>query len=163
MSSTHTSTFTVTHAEYLASKIAADLRQMQSLYGKPTDNEIANFQQEVVLLLKEGYLGSIDYGYKKDGKWVVALSYEANNINGQLIDNNPGRVPVGVNIAGADWYSYLRKSTSFYNLSQAEQEAVESRINIKRHSASDPQTGLTGQYDKIYSASDQQINRKVIK
>lgn len=163
MSNTYTTTFTVTHAEYLASKVAADLRQLQSLYGRPYDNEIANYQQEIVLLIKEGFLSSVDYGFQKNSLWVVALSYEANIVTGTLIDNNPGRVPVGINITGTSWYSYLRKNYKFYSLSVIEQEAVEASITIKRSSASDPQSGLIGQYDRTYGANDRQLNRKVIK
>jgi hypothetical protein len=163
MSNTHTSTFTITHAEYLASKIAADLFQMQRIYGYPSSDTIANYQQEVVLLIKEGFLGSIDYGFKKADSWVVALSYEANNVTGNLIDNNPGRIPLDINIAGATWGSYLRTNSKFDNLDPAEQGAIRDRINIKRVNASDPQTGLIGSYDKIYSANDRQLNRKVIK
>ena len=33
-------TFTRTHAVYLASKVAADLKQMQLFYGKPSDGNI---------------------------------------------------------------------------------------------------------------------------
>lgn len=36
MSTTTTSTFTLTNARYLASKIAADLRQLRSFYGRPS-------------------------------------------------------------------------------------------------------------------------------
>jgi hypothetical protein len=136
---------------------------MQSLYGRPLDNEIADYQQEIILLLKEGLLTSVDYGFQKNGTWILALSYEANNISGILIDNNPGRVPIGINITGASWYSYLRKNSQYYSLSQAERDAIDGRITIKRSSATDPQTGLSGQYDKIYGASSQQLNRKVIK
>ncbi len=44
-------TFTKTHAVYLASKVAADLKQMQLFYGKPSDESIEAYINEIVLLL----------------------------------------------------------------------------------------------------------------
>jgi len=162
MSSTNTATFTVTNAEYLASKIAADLKQMQALYGDPSDTRIDNYVQELVVLLKGGYLESIDYGYKKNGAWVLALSYAVHTATGQFIDNNPGRVPPGREVSGAVFGSFLRQSGKYLALGPAEQAKITSSIVIARGDADDPQTGLGGIQDRTYSSGGQQVNRKII-
>ena len=52
--------FTVTHARHMAAKVATDLKRMQRLYGSPSDASIANYEAEVIELLKAGYLGTVD-------------------------------------------------------------------------------------------------------
>ena len=53
---TQTTTFTRTHARHIAAKVATDLKRMHRLYGAPSDRWIADFEAEVIELLKEGYL-----------------------------------------------------------------------------------------------------------
>jgi len=63
---TESRTFTETHARHMAAKVAADLKRIQRLYeGKPSDLAIANYEQELILLLKAGYLDEITYGYPR--------------------------------------------------------------------------------------------------
>ena len=61
---TETTAFTRTHAIHIAAKIATDLKRMQRLYGFPSDSEIHRYELEAVELLKEGYLGTVTYGFK---------------------------------------------------------------------------------------------------
>ena len=51
--------FTVTHARHMAAKVATDLKRMQRLYGSPSDTDIADYETEVIELLKAGYLDTI--------------------------------------------------------------------------------------------------------
>lgn len=161
MSSTYTATFTITNAQYLASKIAADLKQMQSFYGRPTDAEISNYQQEMVILLKDGYLSSMDYGFQKDGLWVIAVSYSVNTLTGGL-DQSPGRIPPGKDITGAKFYSYRRPSQKYWGLQDSVRAGVDASNPVKREGADDPSVGLIGSPDKSYVAGGQQIDRKII-
>ena len=156
-----TNTFTVTNARYLASKIAADLYQLQRFYGEPSDTKIDQFVDEVVTLLKDGYFKSIEYGFKKNDKWVLALCYEVSQLNG--LDNSPGRVPIGVDISGASWGSYLCKSAKFHALPSAEQEKVLENLPISRVAWTDPKAGLTSTQDKSYSSGNVDISRRIIK
>jgi hypothetical protein len=162
MSLTNTSTFTITNAQYLASKIAADLRQMKSFYGQPSENDIDKYVQELVILLKGGYIASVDYGFRKNGLWVLAVSYTVNSVTGQLVDDHPGRVPVGKDISSATWGSFLRYAARFYELTADQRGSLESSLPFQRGGSSDPQNGLYGQNDKTYSSGGQQLNRKII-
>src|SRR5438132_1715499 len=90
-----TSSFTRTHARYLASKIGADLRQMQLFYGQPSDDKIDDYMEEVVELLVGGYLDSVEYGFHRAWDWVIALRYIVRN--GDLVtDDRSGRVTSGI-------------------------------------------------------------------
>jgi hypothetical protein len=158
---TNTNTFTITNAKYLGSKIAADLYQMQQFYGKPSIVDINNYVDEAVTLMKDGYLQSVDYGFKKNGIWIFALSYEISSSGS--VDNNPGRVSLGANITGATWGSYLRTSTKFNNLSASEQQKIKDSITVKRSGAADPQSGTSSSFDRSYSSGNVDLNRKTIK
>ena len=163
MSTTYSGTYTITNAQYLASKIAADLKQMQLFYGRPIDTEIDNFVQELVILLKDGYLESIDYGFKKEqsGSWILALSYAVNPLTGTL-DQNPGRIPPGSDITGASFYSFRRFSSKYANLLPTERQKIDALNPIKWSIGLDPLTGLFGTHDRSYSSGGQQIDRKII-
>jgi hypothetical protein len=67
---TDTIAFTHTHAVHLATKVAADLKRVQRLYGSPSDVAIAEYAGEMIALLKAGYLGTVTYGYRRDGDWI---------------------------------------------------------------------------------------------
>src|SRR5437899_3964730 len=92
-----TTTFTVTHAKHMAAKVATDLKRLQRLYGEPTDADIAGFESEVIELLKGGYLGTVTYGYRRDGNWIEpTLRYTARDLAGSTAnDDDPGRVRPG--------------------------------------------------------------------
>ena len=44
---TETNAFTITHANYLASKVAADLKRMQRFYGSPSNAMIEKYKKEI--------------------------------------------------------------------------------------------------------------------
>src|SRR4051812_14342051 len=109
---TDTVTFTVTHARHLASKVATDLKRLQRFYGAPSDLQIDQFDSELVELLKGGYLGKVEYGFKRGQNWIVPmLTYTARELAGtEGTDNDPGKVQPGADISGASFHSYLTYS-----------------------------------------------------
>ncbi len=70
---------------------------MQRLYGSPSDATIAEYEGEIVGLLKAGYLGTVTYGYRRDGNWIEpTLRYTAHDLAGAAAnDDDPGRVRPG--------------------------------------------------------------------
>jgi len=166
MSTTYTtsSTFTRTNARYLASKVAADLRQMRLFYGRPSDSEIDDYNTELIELLVGGYLDSVDYGFRRNDSWVVALSYSVQN--GTLVtDDRAGRVPVGANVAGTSWYSYLRPNDEWLELTSSERARIENLIPVKRSSASEPNVGNGNNWveDKVYTSAGTSFKRRTLK
>jgi hypothetical protein len=158
--STGTKTYTATDAKYLGSKIAADLRQLQVLYGEPLNSHINAYVDEFVILVKDGYIKSVDYGYRKNGIWVVGVSYEVSAFNS--VDDSPGRIPVGKDITNANWGSYMRKSQKFYDLSLAQQQAFLNSLPFQRNvDNNDPQNGANWVYDKAYGSGDVELKRKI--
>ena len=120
---TDTVTFTLTHAIHIAAKVAADLKRLQRLYGAPSDVDIANYETEIVALLKAGYLGAVTYGYRRNGNWVEpTLRYTARDLAGAAAnDDDPGRVRPGADVTGASFYSLNVISRSMRGMRAAAQ------------------------------------------
>lgn len=161
----NTVTFTVTHARHIAAKVATDLKRLQRLYGTPLDGWITAFENEVIELLKGGYLKEVTYGFKLGDKWIEpTLRYTAQDLAGASAnDDDPGRIRPGVNITGASFYSYLIYSQAWHNLSTNEQQNVKSRLPIQRGGADEP--GLNGYLssDRTYSSGGRALNRFTLK
>ena len=76
---------------------------------------IAEYEAEIIEFLKAGYLGTVTYGFRRDGNWIEpTLRYTARDLaGGAANDDDPGRVRPGANTIGATFYSYLTYSSSW--------------------------------------------------
>ena len=154
-------TFTLTHAKHMAAKVSADLKRMQRFYGYPSDISIAQYELEVIELLKAGYLGTLTVGFLRDDKWIEpTLRYTARDLAGlAALDDDPGRVRPGLNVTGATFYNYLIRSAAWHALSAAEQEAFEKRLPFSRVGKTEPTVNGYLVDDRIYSAGGRALNR----
>jgi Bacterial HORMA domain family 1 len=141
-SRTATSSFTITEARYVGAKVGADLRMINSLHGRPPLADIDNYVEEVALLLRDGYLGTVDYGFMNGvtRDWKLRLRYTA-TVGGQLLDSRPGGLPTTGNFAAYSFYSYLTYSAKFNGLSSTQQAGIKQQLPITRVGAEEPSTG----------------------
>lgn len=160
---TTTETWSRTHARYVAGKVAADLRQMQQEYGRPSDTDIENYVTELTELLAGGYVKEVSYGFRRDGAWIAALKYTADMYGNLTADDRSGRIPRGGNTAGAAWYSFLSYSSAWFALTQAQRDAIERDLPFARSSGEEPIV-RTGSWspDKSYSAAGCGLRRATI-
>ena len=160
----NTSTFSLTHAEYLASKIAADLLQIQIFYGEPSNDRIDAYIEEATILLLGGYLESVDYGFQRDDKWILVVKYVA-SFDGVLTqDDRSGGVEAGIDIRGARWCSYLQKNSAFDNLPRSDRNEIEASLPIKRVTGAEPETVMgVWETDKFYSQNGVGLTRKTFR
>ena len=160
-----TTTFTVTHARHMAAKVATDLKRMQRLYGQPGDIDIADYEAEGIELLKGGYLGTVTYGFRRDGKWIEpTIRYTAWDLAGASAnDDDPGRIRPGAPIGGASFYSYLTYSAAWNDLSETDRDAVRKRLPFRRGGA--PEPGVNGYLsnDRIYSSGGRALQRASVR
>lgn len=160
-----TTSFTVTHARHMAAKVATDLKRMQRLYGNPKDAEINDYEAEVVELLKAGYLGTVTYGYRRDGNWVEpTLKYTARDLDDTSTnDDDPGRIRPGAKINDASFGSYLTYSQSWYGLTDAEKDDFKKLLQLQRSGASEP--GVDGYFteDRTYSSGGRALDRATVR
>jgi hypothetical protein len=160
---TVTESWSRTHARKVGGKVVADLRQMQQEYGLPTEQWLEKYLSELVVLLGESVLKEVTYGFRRNDAWIVALRYTA-DMNGNLIvDDRSGRVPRGVNVIGATWYSYLLKNSKWDGLSDAAKAAIEQELPFQREGAAEPSVGGVIQVgDKTYSSAGSGVKRSTI-
>lgn len=162
---TESSTFTVTHARHMAAKVATDLKRLQRLFGLPSDARMAEFETEATELLKAGYLGTVTYGFRREGKWIEpTLRYTAHDLSGGASnDDDPGKIRASANIDGASFHSYLTYSAAWDQLTAADQEAFEKTLPFQRSGASEP--GVSGYFsdDRTYSSGGRALNRATVR
>lgn len=140
MSTTTTSTFTRTNARYLASKIAADLRQLRSFYGRPTEQQIDDLSDELVEMLAGGYVATYEAGFRKDGKRVVSERYAVSS-SGLETDERAGGIYARADVTGASWFTFLTPSKAWFELSDASRRAIEDSLPVDRTEGPEPTDG----------------------
>ncbi len=160
-----TQTFTVTHARHMAAKVATDLKRIQRFYGKPTDAQIADYENEVIEFLKGGYLGKVIYGFKRSGKWIEpTLQYTARDLaGGSANDDDPGRIRPNADVSGASFGSFMTYSAAWTALPPSEKEAVRKRLPFRRGDGDEP--GVHGylQTDRTYSSGGRALERASVR
>lgn len=155
MSYTFTNTFTRTSAQYIASKVAADLRRMNAFYGHsghPSEQEIEDYYNELVEFLLHGHLENVEYGFKRNGERIVSLKYTV-AMNGSLSDGHAGGVYARVDVSGASWFSFMIYSSKWSALSQEALQSFNAKLPFVRTSGEAPKDGQ-GYWiaDRSYSA-----------
>ena len=161
MMSSHTTSFTRTHAREIASKVAADLRQMNRLYDKPNEAKIQNLIKEFVEFVVNGYMRSIEYGFKRDGDWVLSARYEI-RADGTVADTGPGGLYAHADVDGLPFYSYLDYSDKWWELAEQQRQGFCEGIPVKRSGADAP--GHAGGYwegGRSYASGGVGAERKV--
>ncbi|MEM6287927.1 MAG: hypothetical protein AAF845_12285 [Bacteroidota bacterium] len=159
---TDSTTFTITHARHTAAKVATDLKRLQRFYSKPSDASIADYEDEVVQLLKNGYLGEVTYGFKRNGLWITpTLKYRASELSSGTSDD-PGRIRPGADISGASFSSYLTYSDKWWLTTQADRDAFGRGLPFQRSNAAEP--GVNGYFasNLTYSAGGRALSRSSV-
>lgn len=138
--------FTITDARHVGAKVGADLRLLANYYGKPALDSIDAYTEEIAVLLRDGYLDTVDFGFRQHATnaWKLRLRYTA-TLGGHLIDDRPGSFPATVVMAGLPFYSFLTYSTKFSLLSTSQQAAVTGPLPVQRSTGTEP-TASTGTF-----------------
>jgi len=157
--------FTITHARHMAAKVATDLKRMQRFYGAPADSKIAAYEAEITEFLKAGYLGTVTYGFRRNGNWIEpTLRYTSRDLAGASAnDDDPGRIRPGADVSGASFYSYLSYGAGWNSSSEAEKEEFRRRLPFQRGDADEP--GISGYLatDRTYSAAGRALDRASVR
>jgi hypothetical protein len=158
---TKTATFTIVHARYLASKAAADMHLCAQYYGKPSEERIREYAEELAQYLNAGYLKEYEFGFKKDGKRVVCWRYKVDSNGALTTDDRPGKVVPYVDIAGAIFFNFLTQNSRFFQLSSSEQGRFEAGLPLQRTGGEPPSDG-SGHWisDRNYYSAGCGLNRQ---
>lgn len=163
-------TFTVTHARHIAAKVATDLKRVQRFYGlysggEPNDKRIADYEAEIIALLKGDYLQEITFGFRRNGKWIEpSIRYTARDLAGSTAnDDDPGRIRLHADIREALFGSFLAYNAKWNALSAAEKEAFSKSLPFQRSTGSEP--GVDGYLsnDRTYSSGGRALDRASVR
>lgn len=159
---TNSTTFTLTHARHLASKVAADLRQCSTLYGQPLSSTIPDYMEELVELLVGGYVSKYEFGFKRNDQRVVCWRYVVTR-DGTIdsVAGDAGKLYATARITGAHYYNHLSHTQAWFDLPADDRATIERRLPIRRSLASLPADG-TGYWKETrgYGAAGVLITRK---
>jgi hypothetical protein len=162
MTATYTTsaTFTIVDARYVASKLGADLRNLNARYGRPALSNIDEYVEETAQFLKAGFLETVDFGFKAGDSWILRLRYAA-AAGGQLRDVAPGRLPA-VNVDGRPFHSYLRHSSAYRAATPEERTAFRQLLPFERSSGDEPLLGHgTSTSSSQYSRNGAGLSRDI--
>ncbi|MBL1320699.1 MAG: hypothetical protein COA63_006510 [Methylophaga sp.] len=158
------STFTITHAKYLASKVVTDLKRIQRFYDSPSDSWINSIEKEITLLLKKGYLGTVTYGFQRNREWIEpTLQYTANELINSSLDDDPGKIKPGKDVSGAHFTSYLTYSGKWDDLTDEEKGDFKSSLPFKRTGADEPSVSGYLENDLSYSSGGRSLSRNCVR
>jgi hypothetical protein len=173
MTRTAVESFTLTQAKYLASKVAADMRRCQQLYGKPKstggtrqDPDINDYGTEIALMLRDKYIATFEFGFVRDtdNERLLTWKYSVDSAGDLTSDDRPGRIVSGVDIKGASFRSYMTYSDAWSKLTEEQKAAYKEALPVGRVGAAAYGSSLGSfQYDLAYSSTGVAMVRQTFK
>jgi hypothetical protein len=157
---TRSTSFTIVHARQLSSKVAADMHLCGLYYGKPTEEWIRNYAEELAQMLNYGYVEEYEFGYKRNERRVVCWRYVVQG-GRFLADGRPGKVVSYAAVTGALYYNFMSYSAAWFALSDRERSNFKATLPVQRSAGSLPSDG-DGYWttDHGYSAGEVGLGRR---
>jgi hypothetical protein len=158
---TRSQSFTITHARHLSSKVAADMHLCCAYYGYPFESSIAAYAEELALLLKDGYLSTYEFGFKKDGLRYLTWHYVVRSDGSLSSDDRAGKLLSTYDVSAATYFNFVNKSAKWWNLSKAERDSVERTLPVSRGTGEEPRdgNGYWVHQDRNYFAGGESLSR----
>ncbi|MEB4613692.1 HORMA-1 domain-containing protein [Leucobacter sp. M11] len=159
-------TFTLTHAKHLASKVVSDMYQCRNFYGEPSEAQIVNYQEELIVMLAGGYVKEYEFGFKKNDQRIISWQYRV-NASGDLVggtDDRSGGIYARADVSGATHFNFMSYTQAWFDLTSTEQSAVRAKHPINRSTGNLPSDG-SGYWhtDRTYSSAGVAIERKTFR
>jgi hypothetical protein len=110
-------------------------------------------------------VGSRPYGFQRNSLWTPAsVRYRAIPGGSLPADDDPGKIRPGVDITGAHFASFLSYSSTWFNLSQADRNSIESSLPIQRSTGAVPNLESGAWSDDLsYSAGGRGLGRSSVR
>jgi hypothetical protein len=158
---TRSESFTIIHARKLSSKVAADMHLCAQYYGRPSEDHIRNYAEELAQYLNEGYVEEYEFGYMKNNQRVVSWRYKVDENGVLTADDRPGKLVAYVDITGATFFNYLTQNRHFFQLSATQQARFKEALPVRRTDGEPPSDG-SGYWvtDRNYYSGGRGLNRQ---
>ncbi|WP_164478320.1 HORMA-1 domain-containing protein [Mycolicibacterium stellerae] len=165
-SNTVTQTFTRTHAKYLASKVIGDLYQCHTYYERPTEADIVEYQEELVVMLANGYVSEYEFGFERSDRRIVSWQYRV-DARGELVggsDDLSGGIYARASVANASFFNFMSYSWKWSLLTRPEQNAVKAEHHVQRTDGELPMDGNGyWQTDRTYTSGGVALERRTFR
>lgn len=160
---TTTETYTLTNAKKLAAKVTADMYQSNRLYGRPSLSDIEEYQQELVVMLVDGYLETYEFGFKTaDDKRILSWFYTVGP-SGDLEGGRSGGLypSASSEVANAKSFNYMTHTDKWSDLAADDRDKINSKHPVNRATGDPPQDG-NGYWhnDREYGSGRVGVSRK---
>jgi hypothetical protein len=158
---TTSETFSIIHARKLSAKVAADMHLCAQYYGRPSEEQIRQFAEELAQYLNEGYIEEYEFGYQKANKRIISWRYKVDENGILTTDERPGKIAPYVDISGAFFFNYLTQNSRFFRLSSDQQARFKSGLPVQRTDGDPPADG-SGYWtsDRNYFSGGRGLNRQ---
>ena len=159
---TQSETFTVTHAKHLASKIAADLNACSRLHGRPALSMVEKYNEELVELLRYGYLSQYEFGFQRNDERVLSWSYEVDASGFVSGDDRAGKMSANIDLSGTAFFNYVWYSAQYHDLSSEQKSFFKDSHSVNRTLGDPPcdGAGCWSGTEKNYSAGGTGVSRR---
>lgn len=110
------------------------------------------------------YVAEYEFGFLQDNQRLLTWRYTVDGSGINSTDDRPGRIISGYQVASASWFNRLIFSSSWFALSQAERDRINSGLPFQRVTKDGPKDGL-GYWtnDLNYSASGVSLGRRTFR
>lgn len=154
-------TFTVTHARYLASKVATDMALCSRYYDHPKSTSIADYEAELTALIRDGYFKCLQFGFSRNDVPILAWLYEVDENGVVTCDDSPGKISTGIDVTNTTFFNWLEYSEKFFRLTEEQQEKYLLALPIQRTLQDRPGEGVgVWVSDKNYHSGGVSVSRK---
>jgi hypothetical protein len=138
---TTTASHTLTNAKTFAAEVASEMRKCRRSYGKPSEEDIVKFEEELIILLVGNYISTYEFGFKMtDDTRIVSWLYEVTSA-GDIEDGPSNSSYTNVNVSKGKWFNFLSTNSNWSKLSQNERDAVNAKHEIERAIGEPPADG----------------------
>jgi hypothetical protein len=158
---TSTTSFTLTDARRLASKVAADMDQCNQFYGYPSHEAILKYLDELTIKLSEKCIEAYEFGFETpDGKRVISWKYTVSPA-GDLVGGRAGGLYSKADVSDAKHFNFLTPNRNWYAKTDLERSRIDSRHAVKRSLSSGPSDG-NGYWaeERIYDSGGVAMTRR---
>lgn len=141
MTYTRSISFTITHARHLSSKVAADMHLCAAYYDRPSTLNIPDYAEELAILLRDGYVATYEFGFKKNGARYLSWRYVVQSDGTLTSDDRAGKLLSTYDVSDASYFNYLTHSNKWLELPFSERERIEKTLPFRRTSGDPPVDG----------------------
>jgi hypothetical protein len=141
--------------------MAADMYLCNAYYDLPGVETIANYAEELAILLRDGYVSEYEFGFQRNSKRVLSWRYTVREDGSLSTDNRAGKLLSSIDLGGARFFNFLSYSSKWWQLTEAERNSTKSTLPISRTTGEPPSDGngyWTGQ-DRQYSSGGVGLDR----